>query len=61
MVRPGGPSSNTIVADFDDVANDKADCSTDLTPADAEALFEELERWHEVLKPHADELRGPRP
>ncbi|MDX8350676.1 hypothetical protein SLH49_22020 [Cognatiyoonia sp. IB215446] len=61
VVRSSGPSSNSSLADFEDAASSESDPSTDLNNTDIDALFEELERWHDVLKPHADMLRGPRP
>ncbi|MEO9896243.1 MAG: hypothetical protein ABJF05_07700 [Paracoccaceae bacterium] len=53
MVRSKRISSNSIYHDFEDAASDENVAFDD--------VFEELERWHQILKPHADELRGPKP
>ncbi|WP_159975682.1 hypothetical protein [Roseobacter cerasinus] len=53
LAPPEGQTSNSISYQFND-SSDPANPSFD-------DIFEELERWHDVLEPHADELRGPRP
>ena len=61
LVRSNGARSNSISTDFADHAIDEIDPSTELSPAETDELFKELERWHDVLKPHENELQGPRP
>ncbi|UWR57079.1 hypothetical protein [Phaeobacter inhibens] len=50
MVRKERAGSNQLSCGFGDVS----------TP-DFEAVFEELERWNDVLKDHKHELQRPRP
>ena len=61
MVRSNSSCSNSIVPEFSDCANTELDPSTAPIFGKTEEIFNELERWHDVLKPHADELRGPHP
>lgn len=61
MVRSNSSCSNSIMPEFSEHANAERDPSTSPTFDKTEELFIELERWHDVLKPHANELRGPRP
>lgn len=57
-MRSSGARSNLVLRDFADHAGGEGGAIAHAIPDD---VFEELERWHDVLKPHADELRGPRP
>ncbi|NSX54809.1 hypothetical protein [Parasulfitobacter algicola] len=57
LARSNRECSNSSVPDF----HASASAEPLLSPDQCDELFEELERWHDVLKPHADELRGPRP
>ena len=61
MVRSSGPSSNCILDDFGDVATSGSEASTEEFTSDIEAVFDELERWKDILEHHQDALRGPRP
>lgn len=54
MVRSNGLGSNSISSDFEGPATGSIEPISD-------DLFDELERWNDVLKYHKDELRGPRP
>lgn len=61
MVRSDSVCSNSILPEFSTSANTEIDQSTDEQFTVADELFDELTRWHDVLRPHADALRGPRP
>jgi|GEM_PF-4167430 len=61
MVRSEGTHSNSISSTFcDHSVGESAPCPT-FDGQDLDAVFDELERWQDVLKPHAHTLRGPRP
>jgi len=53
MVHSNRESSNAV--------SDQFNSSQDGANPSLDEVFEELERWNEAFKPHADELRGPRP
>jgi len=61
MVPPTGVISNSIFTDFDDVATDENVPSTDLILDVPNEIFDEMERWNELLKDRQLDLRGPRP
>lgn len=50
MVRNERASSNGISSDFETISS-----------ADIEAVFDELERWNDILKDDKTILRGPKP
>jgi len=60
MVRSERARSNSISASFGDHSvGESASCPT-FDGQDIDAVFDELERWNDVLKPHSHVLRGPR-
>lgn len=61
MVRSDGKSSNSISASFDTDSQAEDGPCPDVEEHENDVLLDELERWNEVLKPHAHHLRGPRP
>jgi hypothetical protein len=47
--------SNSLCSNFDNAQKH------DKNPPDFEAVFDELERWNDVLKDHKNTLLGPKP
>jgi len=53
--------SNSISASFDTDSQGGDGPCPDVEEHEIDLLFDELERWNDVLKPYAHHLRGPRP
>lgn len=58
MVRSDSFCSNQSLEDSQELANSHSE----LEDVDFDSVFEEMERWHDILK-HEDlpKMRGPRP
>ncbi|MDW3181650.1 hypothetical protein [Roseobacter sp.] len=61
LVRSNSNCSNPIMSDFAAQATTTFEPSTDTLLENADDVFDELERWHEILRPYRHEMRGPRP
>lgn len=62
MVRSDRSCSNDIVPASGDCAKKDDTASHDVPREQFEAVFEELERWNDVLHDHRNTImRGPRP